>query len=81
MGVSHYQDAGEEDERPPDRWASVRLSRLFLSFKILSSTAAVPTYNVQYLLLLLILSYSIFPFSGFKLCYRVLERLAGSAGV
>jgi hypothetical protein len=43
MGFSYYQDAGEEEERPPDRWASVRLSRLFLSLKTLSSTAAVPT--------------------------------------
>jgi hypothetical protein len=35
MGFSYYQDAGEEEERPPDRWASVRLSRLFLSLKTL----------------------------------------------
>jgi hypothetical protein len=49
MGFSYYQDAAEEDERPPDRWASVSLSRLFLSFKMLSSTAAVPTmYSVFY---------------------------------
>jgi hypothetical protein len=50
MGFSYYQDAGEEEERPPDRWASVRLCRLFLSLETLSSTAAVPTmYSVFYL--------------------------------
>jgi hypothetical protein len=48
--VSYYQDAREEERRPPHRWASVRLSRLFLSLKTISSTAAVPTmYSIFYL--------------------------------
>jgi hypothetical protein len=36
-------------------------------------------YNVQHLLLVLILSYSILPFFGFKLCHPVLKRLTGPA--
>jgi hypothetical protein len=75
MRFSYYQDAREEDGRPPDRWASVRLSRLFEDAFFHGSCA----YNVQRLLLILILSYSILPFPGFKLCHPVLQRLTGPA--
>jgi hypothetical protein len=37
MRYSYYQDAREEEGRLADRWASVRLSRLFLSLETLSS--------------------------------------------